>query len=389
MIRAPSRHLRDSSLDDRSGHDVVILTTAAPPWYTGTALNALHRAQSIARRGLRVRLVFPWIPPADQARVFPADMRFDSEAAHARWIRRVYRMEDVEINFYPARWSGRWRSIFAAGSLRRHIPDCDLLFLEEPEHLLMFRPWESLKRRVSARAVVGILHTNYPFYLQHAHPIGSLPWVQRVFSAYLNLVSSRQCDQIVRLSPAVPGPEAACVAAVNGVDDRYFQPPTQEGTVGLYFIGKLIWEKGWREMLEMLAQVPGQVLHVFGTGDEATVTAIQFLAASRGVELVMHGPSASPWDDLRPFRVLVNCSRSEVLCSTTAEALAMGKFALVPRHPSNESFFRHPNCLAYADKREFEGLLRLALTTKPRAVDPRPYFDWDVATARLLATCQR
>jgi digalactosyldiacylglycerol synthase len=389
-----NQHLsKESSGDPPPNHRAmipraVVVTTAAPPWYTGTALNALHRARALSRRGLCVRLVFPWLSPADQAEVFPAGLRFASEASHAAWIRQTYPMEGVEIAFYPARWSPRWRSIFPAGPLHAHLPTCELLILEEPEHLQMLRPWECLRGRGPARRVAGILHTNYPYYLAQASWLGARPWVQRAFASYLNALVSRQCDRTIRLSPAVPGPANAFVATVNGVDERYFQPPAPTEVDGLYFIGKLIWEKGWREMLGMLGQTPHQVLHVFGSGDRQTVDAIQSLASTFGVTLALQGPSATPWADLRPFKILINCSRSEVLCSTTAEALSMGKFALVPRHPSNEPFLRHPNCLAYDGPREFQQLLVQALASHPSPVDPRPFFDWDTATGRLLAICQ-
>ena len=85
--------------------------------------------------------------------------------------------------------------------------------------------------------------------------------------------------------------------------------------------------------------------------------------------------------------IFVNPSVSEVLCTTTAEALAMGKFAIIPVHPSNTFFLKFPNCLAYRNKREFVANLRWALTHDPEPLTPElaREFTWEAATDRLIS----
>jgi len=375
-------HLEEGDASRRA----VIVTTAAPPWYTGTSLNALHRAKALARKGWQVQLLFPWLTPDDQVAVYPAGLRFSSTREQADWIGQSFETGTVHVRFYPARWRPRWRSIFPAGALAQHLPPCELLILEEPEHLALFQPWIKIKQQTHAGTVLGILHTNYSFYLGASAPWLRQAWIQTAISGYLSQLARRNCDRVIRLSEAVQGPADALVAAVNGVDARYLAPSTQEDSEGLYFIGKLIWEKGWREMIELLGKTSGQSLHVFGSGDAACVGDIQAMAASHSVKLVMHGPSHAPWEDLRPFKIFVNCSRSEVLCTATAEALAMGKFALVPHHPSNNFFAQHPNCFLYDSPQSFIRLLAHAMKSLPAKEGGSALFSWDAATSRLLAS---
>jgi digalactosyldiacylglycerol synthase len=107
-------------------------------------------------------------------------------------------------------------------------------------------------------------------------------------------------------------------------------------------------------------------------------------------------------------------STSEVLCTTSAEALAMGKFVILPRHcmystclnavdvylflsklngpflfqfvGSNTFFLQFPNCLSYETWDECLERLQFALKNEPTPLSAsfRHVLSWDGATERLI-----
>jgi digalactosyldiacylglycerol synthase len=64
-------------------------------------------------------------------------------------------------------------------------------------------------------------------------------------------------------------------------------------------------------------------------------------------------------------QVFINPSTSDVVATTTAEALAMGKWAVVPDIACNAFFKQFRNCLTYKDAAGFIEAVDRALQKEP------------------------
>ena len=232
------------------------------------------------------------------------------------------------------------------------------------------------------------------------------------------------CDAVIRLSDALPALPRARTAFVHGVA-RGFITAGRDAAPGrgAYFVGKALWAKGYSELVALLGPdpkgwgeaaraaregplsdewgpcdagvedlpsedangcAPPPEVDAFGSGEDAD--AVRAAAASSGAPLTLR-PGRDHLDpSLRSYRVFVNPSTSDVVATTSAEALALGRWLVCTIHPCNEFFSSFGTCLRYGDAAGFRLQLCRALSRPPPrlSAEERASLTWAAATRRFL-----
>ncbi|XP_031275767.1 digalactosyldiacylglycerol synthase 1, chloroplastic [Pistacia vera] len=380
---------------------VAIVTTASLPWMTGTAVNPLFRAAYLSKTAQQnVTLLVPWLCKSDQELVYPNNVTFSSPEEQENYIRnwleeRVGFKAGFKISFYPGKFSKERRSIIPTGDTSQFVPskDADIAILEEPEHLNWYHHGKRWTDKFNH--VVGVVHTNYLEYIKREKN-GAL---QAFLVKHINnIVTRAYCHKVLRLSAATQDLPKSVVCNVHGVNPKFLkigekvaaerELGQQAFSKGAYFLGKMVWAKGYRELIDLLAKhkndLNGLKLDVFGHGEDAHE--VQSAAKRLDLNLNFQRGRDHADDSLHGYKVFINPSVSDVLCTATAEALAMGKFVICADHPSNEFFTSFPNCLTYKTSEDFVAKVKEALENEPQPLTPEQRYNlsWEAATQRFI-----
>lgn len=380
--------------------DIAIVTTAAIPWMTGTSVNPALRALYLAKDGHRVTLVVPWLPSLDEQRaVFSKGSAvFETQKDQAdfilNWARKQVPGASITILFYDGVYAEKFGSILPVGAITDvfsppHIVK-DVCVLEEPEHLTWHHAGQVWTEMFNI--VVGVIHTNYVEYAREYDTFGPQ---RALFLLFLNVwVCRGYCHRIIKLSDAVQEFPNSVTCNVHGVRQRFTDiGVSRSGPFprGAYFMAKVLWAKGYRDLIDLMHEhyaVNGDALPIdfFGAGpdapevqacvlDDPALQAVRFearVADHTGLQL-------------QGYKVYVNPSKSDVVCTATAEALAMGKLVVCLEHPSNEFFATFPNCFTYRTPAEFSRTVLTALSREPVPLseDDAYRLTWEAATERF------
>ena len=400
---------------------IWIVTTAALPWMTGTAVNPMLRAAYLSKgrkeAGGSVTIMVPWVENADdRIKVYGEKGKTfqtmeDQEVLIKDWLENTADMksaaQDVQIKWYPAWHNSLENSVYSKGDITALIPEdeVDICVLEEPEHLNWYRE-AGESWTIKFKHVVGIVHTNYFVYAQE-QPAAFFraPGMKLLCSWMIRA----HCHRAIKLSGTLGTftPEKELVENVHGVRKSFLDAGEKvrkllvskagkndpifsaDATPTVYFLGKMLWSKGLASLMSLLKYAEESAdlrvkVDMYGGGpdkDQAVLKSVKM-----GLDMPFHGPidHAALADT---HKIFINPSTSEVLCTAVAEALAMGKFVVLPSHPSNDFFAQFPNCLPYANKEEFVGNLYYAMTHAPEPLSEEYAYvlSWEAATERFEA----
>lgn len=393
-LRARLGSIRDG------GRKMAVVTTAALPWLTGTAVNPLLRAAYLARDTEReVTLVVPWLAPADQRVVYPHGLTFESPDAQAQFIKDWCEKRTgfdcgFKVRFYPGRYAPEKGSILAVGDITSYIPkeEADIAILEEPEHLNWYHHGPRWTNKFNH--VVGIVHTNYLDYARREDYGEVKSLILRGINSWVSRV---HCHKVIKLSGAVQKMPRESTENVHGVSPAFLKVGKERAEMvpedrfkrGVYFIGKVVWAKGYTELLDLLKQHQDSGhsrvhVDVYGAGDD--FAAVQETAETSNLDMAFHGARDHLDPSIHDYKIFVNPSTSDVVATTTAEALAMGEFVVVEDLPCNQFFKQFDNCLVYSTPQEFSECLQRALREQPKPMsDAERYrLTWEAATQRFL-----
>ena len=313
---------------------IWIVTTAALPWRTGTAVNPLLRALYLVRYGHTVTLLLPWLENKHQESLYGRQTTFANQADQQEWIRQYCvdrcgathtQAQQLHIQFWHGVYHAGFGSIFPTQDIASLVPvdQADVAILEEPEHLNWWRSppasgddgayWGWAARFTH---VIGILHTNYDAYMKQYQATSLI--TAPALHALSALTIRAYCHQVIRLSSTLPSYEARIevTSNVHGVRHEFFQEAAHnnnneeeeedaDATAAVYFIGKLIWAKGFDQVLELqelyrTAKGSYFDMDIYGGGEDAKAIKLAFFGRRKrrvAAEVASSSSSSSSEED--------------------------------------------------------------------------------------------
>eukprot|EP00752_Nemacystus_decipiens_P001626 g1583.t1 len=428
--KCPNQNLADPA------RRIWVFTTASLPWMTGTAVNPLLRAAYLTRgrdKG-KITLGVPWLEQEDQDKVYPRGKRYETKEDQAAYVREwlvpdeeadVAVLEEPEhLNFFRAEgvpWLKKFEYVVGIihtnyqfyartekhGRVKKPIVRAACAFTVRAHCHRIIKLSDALQGYAKEKEMVENVHGVRPQFFEvgdqaikngftaDAYFIGKVLWTKGI-DILLALMHNARISDESKIEPASdtddtvpPGAVVADAQAAAAKPDEEAStspppPPPPSAGEGAGNAGGTGVEAG----VVVGGDPKPFPIVLYGNGSDLD----EVKAKVEEMDLPVTFHDAIDHAELGKYKVFVNPSQSEVLCTTIAEALAMGKWVVCARHPSNEFFFTNfETCLSFGDEDEFLSRMKKALAEDPPALseETRHKLSWAAATDRFLAAASR
>lgn len=160
--------------------------------------------------------------------------------------------------------------------------------------------------------MVGVVHTNYIFYAQN-FASGKSSGGGKIAAATLEAINvfmcRAYCDLVIKLSDTLQPLPRSVVSNVHGVRADFLRIGERRRRFkrGAYFLGKVLWAKGHRLLLDYLMLqkemgLPTTHIDIFGHGED--LSAVMQESTVAGLDVSFHPPIDHAGTEIRDYKVV-------------------------------------------------------------------------------------
>ena len=370
---------------------IHILNTVCLPIKTGPSYTGAIRAKYWQYLGYEVVLIYPFLSiEDDQLKIYQKQY---TQHEYIRYLRDIYSIPDIiNVVIYNTTYNNIFNcQVSSISDFGNEYKD-DVLFVEDPEPLVLSNPIIPHRLCLNYKYVVVIFHTQYKNISKQTlnNQIttlgidfvdtfvgGSLFLHSNLFSISISKAIRNQHDIRFNINNHIVSTK------VHGVNDTFFN--IRNNIINknqLYYIGKLDRiHKGFDYMLNCAKHADINI-NVFGMGKD-----LEFIQ-SNSDKFIYKGVVSSP-EQLSEYSVYVSFSDLEGVCTATAEAIVTNKICVLRKCDCNDIFEKFNNVFFFKDECEFKSIIEHVQTIQYIIPGDVSAFKWDNCNTELRKICSK
>ena len=354
---------------------LLLINSVSLPVRTGPSFTAIQRSRMLSQH-YDVTIAHPFITPFFQ-RYAGWPLTFQTKEIYLHYLKQTYTdCPNAKHILYEARHVPvlNWNTMKSFDFAKKY----DIVIFEDSANhtFLNFPLIKQINKFVdSGKTLICIHHTDFAGIMGLDSFKGWEKVVEKgIETKGLNIFISKR---IYNKAQAKNG----TFLPVHGIHNDFFTKSQLPLGDDVYYMGKLDnIHKKCNQITDWTKDICK--LHVWGKGpEENQIKSME--------HTIFHGLTSNPIEATKNCKIYISASETEGICTATAEALAMHKFALIPECLCNKIFKGITNVFFYKNKKEFQSTLKFLLNKKPEYEKGAERFQWERANVLLLNTLQR